>query len=78
MQRLYAITFKPSWSWTVAATGQTFSHGAVSHIWHIIGWFTACTSSIHSANCCFSSVWFMSAFGSNALGLCFRFGSVVK
>src|ERR1039458_7311545 len=36
MQRLYAITFKPSWSWTVAATGQTFSHGGVSPIWRIL------------------------------------------
>jgi hypothetical protein len=38
MQRLYVISFRPSLLCDVAATGQTYSHGAVSQCWHSIGW----------------------------------------
>ena len=40
-QRLYAMSFRPSGEWTVAATGQTLSHGAFSHCWQAMGCMTA-------------------------------------
>jgi hypothetical protein len=41
-QRLYVISLRPSSLCVVAATGQTYSHGAFSQCWHIIGWNVAC------------------------------------
>ncbi len=44
-QRLYAMSFSPSGLCVVAATGQTFSHGAFSHCMHGSGCSTARGSS---------------------------------
>jgi len=40
MHRLYTMALSPSLSWTVAATGQTCSHGAFSQCMHGTGWKT--------------------------------------
>src|ERR1035438_10629262 len=45
MHRLYAMTFRPSLSCTVAFTGQTISHGASSHCMHATGCIDICGSS---------------------------------
>src|SRR6266700_6611366 len=44
-QRLYAMSFRPSGLCVVAATGQTFSHGAFSHCMQVTGCVMACGSS---------------------------------